>query len=73
MLILGLKEGDSIEVTGPCRIELVRERRSHCGNYTRVGFDAPPSTKVLRSSLDGAEEIMLERIRQEQMERAAAE
>lgn len=68
MLVLGIREGEAIDVNGPCRISMVRY-----GQVSRLGFEAPDSTRILRAGLIQREEHEVERIRQEHMEEAASE
>lgn len=46
-LVLTLQEGTFVNIDGPATITLVSVR----GNQVRIGFDAPKSTVIKRSTL----------------------
>lgn len=47
MLVLGRRPGESITIHGPAVITVI----SVDGQYVRLGFKAPDTTKILRTEL----------------------
>lgn len=47
MLVLGRREGESIDVGGPCRIIVVRSEANQC----RIGIEADKDVSIMRTEL----------------------
>ena len=53
MLVVTRKSNEELVIDGPCRIKLL----SLCGLRAKIGIEAEPHVKILRSELvDGPEE-----------------
>lgn len=48
MLVLRVKEGQTVDINGPCRIKFVKSKGARGAEW---GFDMPDTTKVLREGL----------------------
>jgi carbon storage regulator len=51
MLVLTLKKGEGVLLTGGIKVTLLEDK----GNYSRVGFEAPRDIQILREDLYDAE------------------
>ena len=47
MLVLGIKDGESVHIGDNIRIKVLSRKNGQ----TRIGFEAPESVKILRESL----------------------